>query len=296
MAKPVGELGHEDLVLLDPTKVRMVDGRNARFDYGNLDELAASIAENGVKNPVRVQLADDNVYELEDGHRRLKACLLAIEKYNKKVKLPARVIPKETSGADIVVDMLVANDGKPFLPLEEAELLKRLRDSGLKTDQIAKRVGKSVSHVSDRLSLLGADESVREAIESGDMTASDAVTVVRKSKGDKEKQRETVDRVKKEGPQVVTKELKKGRLQRQQWEAAETVYSNLWSALSAHKGIAEAKELLESKDPTKDFADDDKYYSIYCLGRMQGAAELAGLTLAEMVKKCEARVSGKGEK
>lgn len=49
------------------------------------------------------------------------------------------------------------------------------------------RVGKSLSHVSDKLALLRADESVKKAITEKRITASDANTIVRKSRGDKKK-------------------------------------------------------------------------------------------------------------
>ena len=124
--------------------------------------------------------------------------------------IPAIVLSGLETEADVLIQMMVANDSVPFTPVEEAMMLKRLQDEfGLTVQMLATKVGKSPSLVSDRLALLRAHPDLREAVESGDINPADANTIVRKSRGDTEQQAELTKRVLEEGREIVIeKELK----------------------------------------------------------------------------------------
>jgi len=292
---------NEVLIRLDVDDISIKEGRNKRFDLGELEELANSIEANGVTEPIKVE-RKEGVNSLINGHRRVAACKLVKDRYkNKKIplrhnfpitSLPSRVLSGNLSETDILVHMLISNDGKPFLPLEEAMMYKQLKEESEYTaQQIAKRIGKSVSHVSDRLAILNADDSVKEAVQDGSVTTSDAVTIVRKTKGDQDKQKELIGRVQIEGPQVVQKELLKGRLKKDQWEEAETLYDNFLAAKThPDTTIKMTEQKIETllaqiqSDPNLDLA--------FSLGQVAGAGALTNLKLVEMLNKLNGRMNG----
>ena len=94
----------EVLVRLDVGDIIIKDGRNKRFDFGELEELADSIEANGVTEPIKVQYKE-GVNSLVNGHRRVAACKLVKERYkNKKIPLrhnfPITSLPSRTNGID----------------------------------------------------------------------------------------------------------------------------------------------------------------------------------------------------
>jgi ParB/RepB/Spo0J family partition protein len=128
-----------------------------------------------------------------DGHRRWAGVEMLIKGGRwTHDGVPAILVDKSMPEPDQILLTIVANDGKPLLPLEEAAAYKRLRDTGMTVADIAKRVGKGTVMVSDRLRLLEADESVREALQTGKLPKAMAQDIVRSSKGDKTKQAEMV--------------------------------------------------------------------------------------------------------
>lgn len=293
------------VVHLKPHEIYVVPGRNPRLDMEGIEELAASIDENGVRNPIKVRpnthTKEDYPYELVDGHRRLAACKYLFDTMEIEIDIPAAVVEHYTDEADILVEMMVSNDSLPFAPFEEATLYARLRDEfKLPLDQLAKRVGKSVSHVSDKLALLRADESVKKAVREKVLSPADANTIVRKSKSDPEKQRELVDRVKTEGREVVIdQELKKGRMARPLWELAETAHDQVFTA-SLEVGQEVFDEALFAKDlnvwfesQVENQKDAGLLLLAFGLGQMSVFASVSHLTLPELWDKVSERLTGK---
>jgi len=130
------------------------------FDTDRLQELAESIRQQGVIQPVVVRLSGDQQYELIAGERRWRAAQMAgIE------KIPAivRDVPD-----DIAIAMaLVENIQRENLnPIEEATALRRLVDEFQMTHQEAgDAVGRSRSAVSNLLRLLELSSEVRELVD-----------------------------------------------------------------------------------------------------------------------------------
>ena len=126
-----------------------------------LDELAASIRENGVIQPVIVRKRLDG-FELIVGERRLRAARLA-----GLTHVPAVV--KDVSEPKMLELALTENIQRADLDaVEEALAYKRLADEfNLTHEDIARRVGKSRSAVTNSLRLLALPQKVRDAVSAG---------------------------------------------------------------------------------------------------------------------------------
>lgn len=129
-----------------------------QFDEDSLLELAESIKQFGVLQPLLV-LNKNGYYEIIAGERRWRAAKLAGMK-----EIP--VIVKEYSEQEIVEISLIENIQREDLnPIEEAMAYKRLlEDFHLKQDEIAERVAKSRTAVTNSLRLLKLDEKVQEML------------------------------------------------------------------------------------------------------------------------------------
>lgn len=133
------------------------------FDAGELAELADSIREHGVLQPLIVRhTPESGLYTLIAGERRWQAAQLAGLK-----EIP--VIIREASDQQLLELALIENVQRADLaPLETAEAYRQLADSfGLTQEQIASRVGKSRVAVNNTLRLLKLPETVQAALAEG---------------------------------------------------------------------------------------------------------------------------------
>jgi ParB family chromosome partitioning protein len=139
------------------------------FDEESLSELSASIAEMGVLQPILVRPLDDGAFELIAGERRWRAAQRA-----GLTTIPAVV--RMTDDASSVEQALVENLHRQDLTaLEEAAAYQQLLDEfGLTHDQIATRVGKSRSAITNSLRLLGLPPAVQRLLADGQLSAGHA--------------------------------------------------------------------------------------------------------------------------
>lgn len=138
------------------------------FGEEELAELSASIKEHGVLEPIIVRPVDGG-YELVVGERRWRAAGLAGLK-----SIPAfvREMDERTAMEIALVENLQRED---LNPVEEAQAYRRLIDEfGLKQEEVAIRVGKERSTVTNRLRLLELEEPLLEALRAGRLTAGHA--------------------------------------------------------------------------------------------------------------------------
>ncbi len=135
------------------------------FDPIQLAELADSIREHGIIQPLIVSPVADGTYTLIAGERRLQAAQKAGFK-----KVP--VILRQASGQEMLELALIENIQRADLnALEEAEAFRALIDEfGLSHDAIATRVGKSRVAVTNTLRLLGLSSKVKQALVNGKIT------------------------------------------------------------------------------------------------------------------------------
>ncbi len=138
------------------------------FDESALADLAASIAEKGVLQPllVRPDSRKPGHYEIIAGERRWRAAQRA-----QVHEVPVLVI--DLTDAETLEIALIENLQRQDLSLvEEARGYQRLLDEfGHTQEQLSKVVGKSRTHISNTLRLLSLPDAVIELIESGDLTA-----------------------------------------------------------------------------------------------------------------------------
>lgn len=148
-----------------------------RFRPGDLaiDELAASIHEHGLLQPILVaSSSDDGVFDLIAGHRRL----LATTRLGHTM-IDARILDVPDGSGSTV--RLVENIQRLDLsPLEEAVAIKRMRESqDLTQEQAAEQLAKGISWIKHRESLLRLPDNVMDALHTGRINASVAVEIGR---------------------------------------------------------------------------------------------------------------------
>jgi ParB family chromosome partitioning protein len=142
------------------------------FDDGKLKELAASIKEQGVIQPIIVHRAG-NGYGLIAGERRWRAARLAGLK-----TIPALV--KEATKRELLEMALIENIQREDLnPLEAAEAYKRLQDEfKLTQEDLARRVGTERSTVTNFLRILGLSREIKQEIAAGNLSMGHAKAIL----------------------------------------------------------------------------------------------------------------------
>ncbi len=135
------------------------------FSDNELAELAASIRENGLLQPLLVRPAGPDRYELVAGERRMRSV-------QSLGWTDVPVVVREVDDDALLVLALVENLQREELnPMEEAEGYRTLADRfGLTQEQISQAVGKERSTVANLLRLLKLAPSIRRLVESGDLS------------------------------------------------------------------------------------------------------------------------------
>jgi ParB family chromosome partitioning protein len=144
---------------------------NPRSNLGDLKEMAESIRQVGVLQPLQVRPNGDR-FALIYGHRRLAAAKLA-----KRATVPVFFAPETDEAADHTRRLVENLHREDLTPLDEAKGYQQLLALGVKGGQrgLAKLVGKSQSHVSKRLALLELPDDVQAHVDSGRITTTEAV-------------------------------------------------------------------------------------------------------------------------
>ncbi len=129
------------------------------FDETELDELAQSIREHGVLQPVLVSQQQDGTYQLITGERRWRA----VKKAGLQT-VPA-MLKEATPQASLELALVENIQRRDLNPLEEAAAFRALLDEhGLTQEQLGQRIGKSRVAITNTLRLLNLPEEVREAL------------------------------------------------------------------------------------------------------------------------------------
>ena len=134
------------------------------FDQQSIDELATSIEENGLLQPITVRETFTG-YELIAGERRYRAC-----KQLNMEKISAIVI--EAGEVKTAILALIENIQREDLSaIEEANgYLQMIRLTGLTQNELAQKVGKTQSTIANKIRLLNLNEEVQQAISSKQIT------------------------------------------------------------------------------------------------------------------------------
>lgn len=140
-----------------------------RFDYDELENLAQSIRENGILQPITVRKREDKKYELISGERRLRAArLVGI------VKIPSIVIniDDKSSAMFSIIENLQRQSLNFF---EEAEAIEKLvGEYAMSREEVAQKLGLAPSTVSNKLRILRLPEEMRFELARSGLTESHA--------------------------------------------------------------------------------------------------------------------------
>lgn len=140
-----------------------------RFDYDELENLAQSIRENGILQPITVRKREDKKYELVSGERRLRAARLV-----GMVKIPSIVIniDDKNSAMFSIIENLQRQNLNFF---EEAEAIEKLvGEYAMSREEVAQKLGLAPSTVSNKLRILRLPEEMRFELARSGLTESHA--------------------------------------------------------------------------------------------------------------------------
>ena len=142
------------------------------FDGEKLDELAQSIKENGIIQPIIVRQSPVIGYEILAGERRYRASLLAGLR-----SIPAVV--KQLSDQEMMVQSIIENLQRENLnPIEEARAYESLVEKGFTHAEIADKMGKSRPYISNSIRLLSLPEQILSEVENGKLSQAHARSLV----------------------------------------------------------------------------------------------------------------------
>ena len=129
-----------------------------KFDENGLEELAESIKEHGVIQPIIVRPLGDK-YELIAGERRTKASVLA-----GKTTIPA-IVKQLDDKESAKLSMLENLQRRNLSAIEEARTYKRILDTeNISQEELARTMGKSQPMIANKLRLLGLPEEIQDAL------------------------------------------------------------------------------------------------------------------------------------
>ena len=143
------------------------------FDKASLEELAASIKENGLLQPILVREGSEGRYQIIAGERRFRASKLA-----ELTEIPAIILEKDDRVAAEI--SLIENIQREDLnPIEEAMAFRALAEEyGLTQEELSERVGKSRSAIANSTRLLDLPADVLEMVANGDISAGHGRTLL----------------------------------------------------------------------------------------------------------------------
>ncbi len=145
------------------------------FAQEALNELAASISEKGIIQPLIVRLApgDPNMYEIVAGERRWRAAQMA-----KLHEIP--VLLRDYDDTEVLEVGIIENIQRADLnPIDEAAGYRQLMDRfGHTQDQLASALGKSRPHIANLLRLLGLPDEVQQYLVTGALTTGHARALI----------------------------------------------------------------------------------------------------------------------
>ena len=163
------KVSHIKLSMIDPKS----DQPRKYFDKEALEELASSIAENGLLQPILVREYGDSRYQIIAGERRFRASKLA-----GLSEIPAIVLDKDDRKVAEIA--LIENIQREDLnPVEEAMAFRALiKEYDLTQEELSEKVGKSRSAIANTMRLLDLPDEILTMVAAGDLSAGHARTLL----------------------------------------------------------------------------------------------------------------------
>lgn len=145
------------------------------FSEEKIQELAQSIKENGLIQPIIVRKSPVLGYEILAGERRYRASIAA-----GLSEVP--VIVKQISDQDMMLHSIIENIQRENLnPIEEAKAYQSLIDKGFTHTEIAEKMGKSRPYITNLVRLLGLPKHILTEVESGKLSQAHARLLIQLS-------------------------------------------------------------------------------------------------------------------
>ena len=167
--KSEGQVSKLKIALIDPKS----DQPRKTFDRDALEELAASISENGLLQPILVRECGGGRYQIIAGERRFRASKIA-----GLTEIPAIVMDKDDRKAAEIA--LIENIQREDLnPIEEAMAFRALAEEyGLTQEELSTKIGKSRSAIANTLRLLDLPALILDMVASGEISAGHGRTLL----------------------------------------------------------------------------------------------------------------------
>lgn len=146
-------------------------GNNIRLE-GDITQLAKSIEQHGILQPITVVEQADGTVECIFGHRRLAAAARA-----GLTVVPCLIRPADTKQVRVLTQLAENRDRRDMTMLEEALVYDQLRKLGMKQVEIAAVVGVDQAAVSQRLTLLTYPDAIKNAVHQKLIGINDALAV-----------------------------------------------------------------------------------------------------------------------
>jgi len=144
------------------------------FPKESLEELAQSIKEHGIIQPITVRKVGPDRYQLVSGERRVRASIEAGLK-----RIPAYVLDVETDTKMLELAIIENVQRLQLNPIEEAEAYQRLiEDCHLTQEDVAEKIAKDRTTVTNFLRLLKLPEAIRESLRRGQLGVGHAKAVM----------------------------------------------------------------------------------------------------------------------
>ena len=151
------------------------------FSEEKIQELAQSIKENGLIQPIIVRKSPVLGYEILAGERRYRASIVA-----GLSEVP--VIVKQLSDQDMMLHSIIENLQRENLnPIEEAKAYQSLIDKGFTHTEIAEKMGKSRPYITNLVRLLGLPKHILIEVESGKLSQAHARLLIQLSSDKQDK-------------------------------------------------------------------------------------------------------------
>lgn len=231
-----------DMIIANPFQPRRI------FDQEKINELADSIKQHGVFQPIIVKKNKDSKYLIVSGERRFRA--------TKQVGLETIPAIVRNYTENKVAEIALAENlqREDLTPIEEAEAYQVVMNNlGITQVELAEKVGKSRSHVTNMLGLLNLPEKVQKLLLNKELTMGHARTLSKLK--DPEKIVELADKIIEEELNVrQTEELTKDEAKNKtiKRKAKRTIYNEERSLLSKYFGakiqISDTKLIIHTKD------------------------------------------------
>lgn len=183
---------------IDPKDIKVMDGFNQRIDFGDIDELAAQIKEQGLLEAISVVPFKDDEgnekYLLINGERRYRAIMKLLNDGVDVGLIKANLLESSLGDDDLYVQQLMRNEGKKFNDVELGLVCRRLleiedEDGKKKFNRadVARMLGKNPGVITYALQCLDYDPRIVEMMKNGEIAGSEVrrvYTAARKKYGD----------------------------------------------------------------------------------------------------------------